>query len=678
MRILYFIIFGSLSLAWACVPPEVGARRDKNKIQVDLSDPQVQQLFQFRDERRADSLKVYFKDPDATLRYVAALAFASFGDSTAVDALAPLLDDPVDEVRVAAAFSLGQTRSPKAVPLLIKAFEREDSLSDYQRFNAVVLEAVGKCGDAEDLRNIAAVTTYQPTDTLLLEGQCRAIYRFGLRHIVDTAATTRMIAYLVEERLPHPARLIAAHYLAQVEEVTPDSLQSVRIAAAYVRSGNPEVRMALATALGKSASKPAFAILSKVIQTERDWRVQCNLIQALGKFEYDTVRNLVLPFISNPNLHISRTAAEFFIKNGQAKDGDYYWRIANDRENQNLPWPTKAALFRASNRWLSSWDNKESKDYVVYRIREMFLQSNDPYERAAWLGALSEYGWQYRFIYEKGMGDAHPVVKTAAAEALTAIAGREDFYRIFGEGARGARRELYGYFRAIITAGDAGAIASIAPALESTLLNFKEISDSTRIPDLQNALSKLKMPRDLEAYTALNKTLAYFEGIPAPAPFKPAFNHPIEWQTLANFTGATRVRIQTKYGEMLLELYPQWAPGSVANFLKLAGEGFYNGKIAHRVVPNFVVQSGCPRGDGYGALDYTLRTEIGLAWYDGAGYLGMASAGPDTEGTQWFITHAPTPRLDGRYTIFGRVKTGLEVLNQIQPGDVIEKVSILR
>ncbi|MGI9160997.1 MAG: peptidylprolyl isomerase, partial [Saprospiraceae bacterium] len=612
------------------------------------------------------------------LRYLATLSFASFVDSTAVDSLAPLLEDVVDEVRVAAAFSLGQTRAPQAVPFLIKAFEREDSLSDYQRFNAMVLEAVGKCGDAENLRDIATVKTYQPTDTLLLEGQCRAIYRFGLRHIVDTAATARMIAYLVEERLPHAARLMAAHYLARVSEVTPDSLQSVRIAAAYVRSGNPEVRMALATALGKSAAQPAFAILSKVIQTERDWRVQCNLIQALAKFEYDTVRNLVLPFISNTNPHISRTAAEFFIKNGQPKDGDFYWRIANDRENQNLLWPAKVALFRASNRWLSSWDNKESKDYVVYRIREMFLQSNDPYERAAWIGALSEYGWQYRFVYEKGMNDAHPVVKTAAAEALAAIAGREDFYRIFGEGARGARRELYEYFREIIAAGDAGAIASVAPALESKVLNFKEISDSTRITDLQTALGKLKMPRDLEAYAALNQTLAYFEGLPAPAPFKPAFNHPLDWQALANLTGATRVKMQTKYGEILLELYPQWAPGSVANFLKLAGEGFYNGKIAHRVVPNFVVQSGCPRGDGYGALDYTLRTEIGPVWYDGAGYLGMASAGADTEGTQWFITHAPTPHLDGRYTIFGRVKEGMDVVNQIQPGDVIEKVSISR
>ena len=88
------------------------------------------------------------------------------------------------------------------------------------------------------------------------------------------------------------------------------------------------------------------------------------------------------------------------------------------------------------------------------------------------------------------------------------------------------------------------------------------------------------------------------------------------------------------------------------------------------------MQGGCPRGDGYGALDYTIRSEIGLAWYDKEGYLGMASAGPDTEGTQFFITHSPAPHLDGNYTIFGRVTSGMDVVNQLQPGDVIDQVNI--
>jgi cyclophilin family peptidyl-prolyl cis-trans isomerase len=125
-----------------------------------------------------------------------------------------------------------------------------------------------------------------------------------------------------------------------------------------------------------------------------------------------------------------------------------------------------------------------------------------------------------------------------------------------------------------------------------------------------------------------------------------------------------------------MELYPHWAPGSVASFLNLASTGFYNGKVFHRVVPNFVIQGGCPRGDGYGAPEYSLRTEIGLVWYDKPGYVGLASAGADTEGSQFFITHSPTPHLDGRYTIFGRVVSGLDVVDKIQVGDKIDRVVI--
>ncbi|MCL4111464.1 UNVERIFIED_CONTAM: hypothetical protein GTU68_020738 [Idotea baltica] len=120
------------------------------------------------------------------------------------------------------------------------------------------------------------------------------------------------------------------------------------------------------------------------------------------------------------------------------------------------------------------------------------------------------------------------------------------------------------------------------------------------------------------------------------------------------------------------------APGSVANFVGLSQSNYYNGKYFHRVVPNFVIQGGCSRGDGYGGLDYTIRSELGPKYYDGPGYIGMASAGPDTEGTQWFITHSSSPHLDGRYTIFGRVTEGMDVVHSIEIGDIIQDVRILK
>jgi cyclophilin family peptidyl-prolyl cis-trans isomerase len=675
MRILSSLL-ALIAIFFACTPPEASEKtKAAGKVNLDLNNKQVQLVYNLRDRHKADSLELFLKNPDATLRYLAALSFASLRDSNRIDALAPLLQDNVNEVRTAAAFALGQIGKAKCELPLIEAFMSKDSLSQFQQFNAVVLEAIGKCGTINTLKNIANISTYQPSDTLLLEGQCKAIYRFGVRGITDPAGTEQMVNYVANERIPAPARLMAAHYLARTKDLAPDSSQAVRMAVGFVRAGNhPDIRMALAKGLGKSRTGPAFGILSKVIRTEQDWRVKCNIINALAKFDYDTVRALVVPYIADSNPHVSRTAAEFFVENGQLQDADYYWRVA--QSNPSAPLLTLIPLYRASNKLLSGKTEPESKDFVNFRLKEMFQQSKNPYERAACLAGLAEFGWNYRWIHDKGFNDPHSGVKSAAAEALLSIMQKPNFYAFFGEAAKNARREMYFYLREIVRGGDAGMIAAAADGFRTESLNFRTMRDSTRSEELRASLEKLKMPRDVEAYAALEKAIAYLEDAPPPAPYAPKWNHPIDWQRLKVVSEKTTATIETAKGNIVLEFYPQWAPGSVANFLELAGTGFYNGKNFHRIVPNFVVQGGCPRGDGYGALDYTIRSEIGLAWYNAEGYLGMASAGPDTEGTQFFITHSPAPHLDGNYTIFGKVKSGMDVLQQLQPGDVMNKVNV--
>ena len=670
--ILPLVLFVLVGL-FACVPPD--DHRPANQIiTIDLSAKQVQHLYNLRDEGRTDSLLAYLSHPSATMRYLAALSFASVRDSNAVEPLVPLLGDTLEEIRIVAAFALGQIGSARAELPLLAAFRQDDSLSRHQRFNAVILEAVGKCGSPINLAHIATVSTYYPTDTLLLEGQCRALYRYAMRGMTDKAGTARMVSYVANERMPGSARLMAAHYLARTPEVVPDSAQAVELAAAFVRSGNPNIRMALAKALGKSKTKPAFAILSKVIKTEQDWRVKCNLIQAMAQFEYDTVRALVSPFVQDPNAHVSRTAAEFFVANGQIQDGDYYWRIA--RDNPDLPWPTRIALYRASYKWIPGFGQAEKKEYINYRLRDFFLKAQNPYERAACLNALTEFGWQFRWIHDKGYNDPSPIVKSAAVEAISTIGKNPEFYRFFGENGRNVRRDLFDYLLEAVVSGDPGMVAAASEGLCAPALQYKTFVDSAQITEMRSALRRLQLPRDYEAHIALVKALACLEGKPEPPHQKPTFNHPIDWKLLETVNQATRVILQTPKGNISLQLYASWAPGSVVNFLDLAKKGFFNGKTFHRVVPNFVVQGGCPRGDGYGALDYSIRTEIGMAWYDDEGYLGMASAGPDTEGTQFFITHSPTPHLDGRYTIFGKVAQGMDVVHKLQVGDMIEKVVV--
>ena len=119
------------------------------------------------------------------------------------------------------------------------------------------------------------------------------------------------------------------------------------------------------------------------------------------------------------------------------------------------------------------------------------------------------------------------------------------------------------------------------------------------------------------------------------------------------------------------------APFTVWNFAKLAEEGFYDGIRFHRVVPDFVIQAGCPRGDGWGGPGYSIPDELSWAHY-GEGAVGMAISGPDSGGSQWFITLAPQPHLDGGYTLFGQLDIGKGTAQAIEPGAKILDVVIER
>jgi cyclophilin family peptidyl-prolyl cis-trans isomerase len=138
--------------------------------------------------------------------------------------------------------------------------------------------------------------------------------------------------------------------------------------------------------------------------------------------------------------------------------------------------------------------------------------------------------------------------------------------------------------------------------------------------------------------------------------------------------------IHTEKGDMTARLYEDETPGTVANFIKLATSGFYNGLNFHRVIPNFVIQGGCPDGTGAGGPGYTIKceTDAPLQYHD-RGVLSMAHAGKDTGGSQFFICHnrENTQHLDGRHTAFGKLTDGFDVLDSIRQGDIITSVEIL-
>jgi cyclophilin family peptidyl-prolyl cis-trans isomerase len=148
-----------------------------------------------------------------------------------------------------------------------------------------------------------------------------------------------------------------------------------------------------------------------------------------------------------------------------------------------------------------------------------------------------------------------------------------------------------------------------------------------------------------------------------------------DWPLLEMVRRNPLVEILTSRGPFRVLLYPEEAPFTCINFTTLIKDGFFNGLTFHRVVPNFVIQGGDPRGDGWGGPGYSIRSEFGYPKFE-RGSVGVASAGKDTEGCQFFVTHSSQPHLDGRYTIFGHVVSGMDVVDLIQVGDSIRTISL--
>lgn len=216
----------TLLLPVACVPVEEKA---ETPFDVRFEQPAMRQVFDLQNRQVKDSLIQLLSSEDPSLRYAAARAFASFQDTSALNALLPLLQDADGRIRAMAAVAVGQLGMARAEAPLTAAFDGRDSARLYEFANSKILEAMGKIGDAQFLRALSTISTYQAIDTQLLLGQVRGIYRYALRDMVDPEGTSTMMKYMADAAIPMPVRVIAANYLNRAKgiDLTPHADQVI-------------------------------------------------------------------------------------------------------------------------------------------------------------------------------------------------------------------------------------------------------------------------------------------------------------------------------------------------------------------------------------------------------------------------------------------------------------------
>lgn len=628
-----------------------------------FTDPVLQKIYTFQDERNTAALLPYLKNKNESYREAAALAFASVQDVNAIDQLLKLLKDNSEKVRLAAAYSIGQTKDSTVVKDLINAFKNEQSY----KVKGVLYEALGKSGTRKALDFIVSQSWY-PENTAILAGQARGLFWLANKKITSKEGTIKALDLLTTSAHSDEVRLAAAHYFARAKNIDL-APHAEKLTRHLLEEDNVNIQMALARSLDKIDFSHLKSVIPKLLQ-HPDYRVQVNTIYALRGMDQDLAENaLMTVLVSSQHPHVTAAAAEALLDKGNKARAANYYKVAGSVED----WRTRALLLAASLRYTSDTKAEQSQ-----HIMELYKQAESVYEKGLLLTALGQYQGNHRFIADEAFSSSEPVIRTYATEALTIIRR----HPAFGLGDTSLFNVFAGYFKQALESNDVAMIAIAGDALRDTSMRaapgHKKGEPKVQFSDIsfmEKALKKLTLPRDIETYMALQRTIDFYKGketksLPVNVPA-----NPIDWKLVSQLIPEPKVVISTTKGDIYMLLLTEHAPGSVGNFVLLADKGFYNDKAFHRVVPNFVAQTGCPRGDGWGNTDHTIRSEFAPLNY-GEGYVGMASAGKDTEGSQWFITHSPAPHLDGNYTIFGKIIEGMDIVQQLEMGDKIISIEV--
>lgn len=666
MNLKYLLILILFACITSCVPE---SKVELTEVKIDLQNQTVQRIIGHELNQNRDSLFAYANSPDPTHRYLVARAFSSFQTERSLDILDSLIQDPSMRVASMAAYSLGQLKSAKAEKILVNSFKSQDTSSVNNILNSRILEAIGKTGSGKMLEALAAVTTYRNTDTLLLLGQVRGFYQFSQRGIISENATKQVIDYINDASYPQEVRLIAAKYLARNENVIVEDYK-YQLTQAFIKEQSPEIKMSLAMALKKINEKDIQDVLLSQLELDQDWRVKTSIIKAISSQDYITGAERMIETLNDPDLRVSLAAADFFVNNGNKDDAVVYRTLAREK---NRPWQVRARLFYAVFKNLPYYYTK-TINATRYNLLKLIEEEENKFAKAGYIAALGNDPGSYADLIKLMEVADDNTVKNAIISALESIVNHEEFNQTFQTTRRYVKRQILALINEVLESDDPGLISIAGDMIASEAAGFKDLIDSTSL--IETALSDLNLPRDLEAYRSLEKALAAMKGVTDPVLTKLDAKFNPDFGLLTQFKQESHVIIKTPRGVFTIELYPEHAPVSVINFLSLVKDGYYNGKEVHRVVPNFVTQLGCNRGDGFGSLDYSIRSELGPMYYDDAGYVGYASAGLHTESSQWFVTHSSTPHLDGKYTIFGKVIEGLDVLYSIEIGDIIEDIIV--
>jgi len=579
------------------------------------------------------------------------------------EALAPLLamrSDPDPSVRLAVAEALGFT--PGAAPAIRAWLDEEaavgwgDPAAAHRSLRPALLASLGHQAEAEDIdRLVAALGEPLPSSA----SAAVALGRLGRAGVEGVERAVPALVAALERPSPRIAEAAAFGLYRIGLEAAPE--QAAQATAIWDRLPTGPARAWVLKAVWAQAGDRA-ALLDRAL-SDPEPVVRVAALDALQAGDATAAR--LAPLLEDDHPWVRRAATAALGRCGDPAAP----RLLTSRSQQGTPWEAASAVEAlaeagAPRRWETDPRSTQSPPVRAAvaagltdpaELGALATGDPEPQVRTAAAGALLDMEEVPPEVVRSLLGAEDPAVREAAVGLMEPWSDAEAIPALVARGRLEPSADVLG---AILEQLDARAAGDALPAkpgaLDEVLLRASELGGrpdrlarglARRLaPDL--ALREPKIPPELDV-------------------------------RLDDAAAIRSARVFTERGEFRVELLPEVAPVAVANFARLAEDGFYDGLLFHRVVPGFVVQGGCPRGDGWGGPGWTLPDEVSEIPYD-TGAVGMARASRDTGGSQWFVTLTPQPHLVGDYTLFGRVTHGMHVVKALQRGDRIQTIRIER
>ncbi len=687
-------------------------------------------ILKAEDSRDFNGLKPFIFSKNLNIQERAILAAGRIGEGSSVDALAGILENGDPSLRALAAFALGETEMDHASPFILRALA-DAKISPEIRARAV--EAAGKILAAnragiQSKGLPAAILNVLSSENGKVTAASKTLVLLGL-----TAALRAR---------PEGADAVIAPYLSDSDaEIVATALNTLaRLRAKNVneksrellsKSVDPIVRANAARLLGAAEDKESAELLVNAATTDADSRVRVSAIRSLGALKIATTASPLIKHGDKLMQNYAKAAKPNYIPVEHSEFIEIaiaIGQIIPNTYNEDV-----VKLFRE----FGKIDNGFTSEVYVARLRVAPGRGEDPtpnliswkqYRTLALIGGEWATLEVTREDAVKMKAEAPSILRILAQayaeadpvkEAGTILAA-PDVLRSY---ARFKTDDLASLLRTAlqnkniqIRATAADLIADLPSTKENadavkaafgrSLIDDKTENDATL--SLLSAAVKLDKPGSFDALRlAINspdhlvrkRALDLIRANKLEDDFEDAeerveplqlrnprggsrlgvvLNNDVDYRRAAlRKNGTVRAVFTTQKGTFTIELLPEDAPLTVDNFVKLARSKYFDGLEVHRVVPNFVMQDGDPRGDGNGGPGWSIRCELNMVPFE-RGAVGMALSGKDTGGSQWFVTHAPQPHLDGGYTVFGRVnETDMKVVDNIVRGDKILTVRII-